>query len=88
MATRERPGTELIDRYIEPNPHKPGEAEVRLRGSGVSVWVIVDYWSSAGFDKQQVANDFDLPLEAVEAALAYYKVHKLLVDARIALNSV
>jgi uncharacterized protein (DUF433 family) len=77
----------LIARYVEPNPHKPGEAEARLRDYGVSVWALVEYWYGVDFDKATVAQDYDLPPEAVDAALAYYKAHKALVDARIALNA-
>jgi uncharacterized protein (DUF433 family) len=78
----------LIARYIEPNPHKPGAAEARLRESGVSVWAIVDYWYGVDFDKARTAHDYDIPAEAVEAALAYYKAHKALIDARLALMAV
>jgi uncharacterized protein (DUF433 family) len=34
----------------------------------------------------QVARDYDVPEEAVEAALAYYSQHAPLIDARILAN--
>ena len=37
-------------------------------------------------DPLRVAEDYEVPLEAVEAALAYYELHRYLIDARIALN--
>jgi uncharacterized protein (DUF433 family) len=77
----------LIARYIEPNPHKPGEAEARLRGYGVSIWALIEYWYGVDFDKATVARDFELPPKAVDATLAYYKTHKAIIDARIAVNA-
>lgn len=88
MPTPSADADKLIQCYIEPNPHKPGAAEARLRKSGVSVWAIVDYWYGVNFDKTQTAQDYDLPAEAVDAALAYYKKHKALIDARLALMAV
>jgi uncharacterized protein (DUF433 family) len=87
MATQRMDAAALIARYVEPNPHKLGEAEARLRDYGVSVWTLVEYWYGVGFDKAQVARDFSLPPEAVDAALAYYKAHKAMIDARLLLNS-
>ena len=37
----------LIERYIEPNPHHAGAADVRLREYYVPVWALVDYWKAA-----------------------------------------
>lgn len=87
MATRPKDTATLIERYIEPNPHKPGEAEARIRDYGVSVWALVEYWYGVDFDKAQVAREYALPPEAVAAALAYYKAHKALIDARLLLNT-
>ncbi|HLH26588.1 MAG TPA: DUF433 domain-containing protein [Chloroflexota bacterium] len=87
MATTAHGPAALIERYIEPNPHKPGEAEARLRDHGVSVWALVEYWYGVDFDKATVARDYELPAEAVDAALAYYKAHKGIIDARIAVNA-
>jgi uncharacterized protein (DUF433 family) len=86
MATTARDAAALIERSIEPSPHKPGEAEARLREYGISVWALIDYWYGVDFDKSVVARDYDIPLESVDAALAYYKAHKAIIDARIVLN--
>jgi uncharacterized protein (DUF433 family) len=88
MATAAEGPTDLVERYVEANPHKPGKAEARLREYGVSVWALVEYWYGVDFDKATVARDFDIPAEAVDAALAYYKAHKALIDARLTLNAV
>ncbi len=82
-ATDER----LIARYIEPNPNKPGLDEAWLADSAVSVWALIGYLRAVGGDIEQVANDYEVPREAVEAAIAYYRKHKELIDNRIAANS-
>jgi uncharacterized protein (DUF433 family) len=76
----------LIAQYVEPNPHRPGSAEARLRGYGVSVWALVGYLEAVHGDVARVAADYDLPCEAVDAALAYYRRHRDAIDARRALN--
>ena len=87
MATESASDIERIERHIELNPHKPGEANARLVESGVAVWALFAYWRGVGKDKQGVAEDYRLPLEAVEAALAYYRAHKAVIDARLAVNA-
>jgi len=78
---------DLITRYIEPDPHRPGPADARLIGYGVAVWALVAYLPAVSSDIEQVAHDYALPREAVEAALAYYQRHKAAIDARIAVNA-
>jgi|DewCreStandDraft_2_1066082.scaffolds.fasta_scaffold00347_4 uncharacterized protein (DUF433 family) len=77
---------ELIARWIEPDPHLPDPAEVRVRGTGIHVWAIVGQWQAADRDVAAVAQDYELPIEAVEAALAYYRRQQCLIDARLAAN--
>ena len=36
---------------------------------------------------EQVARDYDVSREAVEAAIAYYRQHKPLIDARLLANA-
>ncbi|HEY7060887.1 MAG TPA: hypothetical protein VII06_05360 [Chloroflexota bacterium] len=88
MTATARNSAELIERYIEPNPHKPGVAEARLRTYSVSVWALIEYWYGVDFDKAIVAEDYELPTETVDAALAYYKANKAAIDARLTLNAV
>ena len=77
---------ELIARYIVPHPEKPGADQAIVAGYGVSVWALVGYLHGTNASVSQVAADYDLPVEAVEAALAYYRRHKALIDSRIAVN--
>ena len=78
---------ELIDRYITQDPHRPGLAEARLADYGTHVWALVSYYQQAvNRDLDRVAHDYDVPREAVEAALAYYRKHRRHIDAKILLN--
>jgi uncharacterized protein (DUF433 family) len=84
MAIQERSQPPL-ERWIEPNPFAPGLQEAQLVEYGIPVWALIAHLRVAG-DPQRVAEDYEVPLEAVEAALAYYALHRYLIDARIALN--
>lgn len=88
MATTKQTHHTLIERYIEQNPHRPGLDEARLIGYGVAVWALIGYLSGASGDVARVAEDYNIPLEAVQAAIAYYDEHRILIDARRAANRV
>ena len=78
----------LITQYIEENPLRPGPADARLKESGVAVWALISYLERAvGGDIEQAASDYEVPVPAVEAARAYYRRNRALIDARIALNA-
>jgi len=66
---------------------RPGPQGARLREFGVPVWSLVGYWQGSERDADAVARAFDLPAEAVAAAIAYYRRHARPIDARIALNA-
>jgi len=80
------PTAEAIGRWIAPNPHKPGPAEAWVLPAHVSVWALVTQLQLDGWDTVGVAADYELPVEAVEAASAYYQQHRIVIDARIARN--
>jgi len=88
MAMTKKSAQALIEQYIEQNPHRPGLDEARLIGYGVAIWALVGYLSGAQGDILRVADDYDIPVEAVEAAIAYYNAHQTLIDARRAANRV
>jgi uncharacterized protein (DUF433 family) len=77
---------QLIDTYIELNPHKPWVAEARLKEYGIAVWALVGHLPAVEDDIAWLASDYDIPSEAVEAALVYYRRHQTLIDARLAAN--
>lgn len=78
---------ELIDTYIEQDGGRPGVAEARVAVYGVPIWALVGYLQAVHGDMVRVAHDYRLPLEAVEAALAYYRRYKPMIDARLEANA-
>lgn len=87
MSTDTLSERELIARWIVPNPYRPGLGEARIHDTGVPVWALVGHLPAAGGDPAQVAYDYELPEEAVRAALAYYRKHHTSIDARLAQNA-
>ena len=87
MATEMKNEDRLISKWIEPNPHKPGPAEALVLPHHVSVWALIELWLLDGKDDRAVASQYDLPIEAVEAATRHYRRHKAEVDARIERNN-
>ena len=88
MVVRDR-AQQLIARWIEPHPWKGGRAEALVRGS-VPVWAIIGQLGGDTDDPAaiaDVAGDYDLSAEAVEAALAYYRAHPGALDERLAANA-
>lgn len=80
---------DLIEKWIEPNPHRAGGGYARVKAYGVSVWILVSYLQGPGADIAKAAQDYDMPEEAVQAALAYYERNernKILIDDRLDAN--
>ena len=77
---------QLIATHIEANPTNPGMAEYRLRkeDNGYPVWSIIGDLDPRGANIDQVARDYAISHEAVEAALAFYARNKEAIDARLA----
>lgn len=78
----------LIGRHVETAAHTSDDPDAWLRDSGVSIWAVVDYWYSTNFDTAQTLRAYDLSPEAMAAALAYYRQHQAVIDARRLLNAV
>ncbi|HZU76622.1 MAG TPA: hypothetical protein VFA70_07645 [Dehalococcoidia bacterium] len=74
---------ELITRWIEQNPYHPEPASAWVLPRCVSVWVVIRQLELDRGDVASVANAYELPRDAVEAARAYYAQHKAAIDARI-----
>ena len=78
----------LIAEYVEENPLRPGPADARLKESGVELWALLSYLDSAvAGDIEQTARDYEVPVDAVKAARAYYERHRAPLDARIAISA-
>jgi uncharacterized protein (DUF433 family) len=78
--TRERA---LIERWIRPHPYQAGPGDVVLAESSVPVYAIIGQLPVYKGNLDQVADDYEVPREAVEAALAYHRRHRAVIDARI-----
>jgi uncharacterized protein (DUF433 family) len=77
----------LIAKYIEPHPAKPGISNARLTTDRhVPVWALIGHLEVVEGDAGQVAHDYGIPREAMDAALAYYERHQAAIDARLVLN--
>lgn len=85
MQTQSRSDA-LVAAYIEQNPNHLGKDEARLKNYGVSVWAIIGYWKASNGDISGTAAGYDVPIEAVEAAVAYYERYKVIIDNRLAAN--
>lgn len=79
----------LIAAYIEPHPTNPGIAEYRLRveENGYPVWAIIGDLTANGENIVQVAHDYEISLEAIQATRAFYARHRNEIDARLAVNN-
>ena len=82
--THEERDQALIRTYID--AESEGRDGARLREFGTPVWALVAYRDVVKGDMARVAADYDLPRAAVDAAMAYYRRNKALIDARILLN--
>ena len=78
--------SDLTVQYIEANPYRPGVEDAVLTESGIPVWALIGAMTLAHSTPDDVAADYEIPLAAVHAALAYYEHHTTLIDARIAAN--
>ena len=73
----------LIDKYIEPHPHKHGAGDARLAGLGYSVWGLIMELQAYDNDMDRVAQDYQVSEEAIRAVLAFYRRHPAAIDAKI-----
>jgi uncharacterized protein (DUF433 family) len=80
-------GEELLARYIEILPNRPDPGDARLSGYGYPVWIVIDALAAVGYDLEQVAREYELPEDAVRAALLFYRRHQAAVDARARENA-
>jgi uncharacterized protein (DUF433 family) len=76
----------VTEQDIQPNPYRPGVDEAVLGDFGIPVWAVVGAIVLAHATPDEVARDYQIPVAAVRAALAYYERHKDAIDARIAAN--
>lgn len=61
-------------------------AEARLRESGVHVWALIGHWRANGYDVDELACSYQLPRDAVDAAISFYCRHAPEINGRLAAN--
>lgn len=77
---------ELIARWIDPDPIHRTPDKVRIADHTVSVTALIT--RVRGVEAiDDIAQAYQLPPEAVHAAVAFYRRHKGVIDARMALNA-
>ncbi len=77
----------LIAEHIGPDWDRyGGRADARTR-AGVPVWTLIGYLRVVDGEVEEAAAAYELPREAIEAALAYYRRNKAYIEARLLLNS-
>lgn len=79
---------ELIDLYVDASAAVGGPAEARLRRSWVPVWALIGHIPVADNNPEALAAAYDIPVEEAEAALAYYRRHRDIINARLEANSI
>ena len=69
--------------WLEPKPYKKSTHQLGIKGRNMTVWNLVADIVVSGVTPEEVADDFDLPLEAVQEALDYYFLNKAWIDAEV-----
>ena len=77
---------QLIAKWIEPDPNRPGAFDARLREYFVHVWALIGHAKATGRSPAEVADAYGIPAEAAEAAFAYYAQQPEVIDAWIEAN--
>lgn len=76
----------LVLKHIELDPDWDGADAARIKDHGMNVWALIGAYNGADGDIGVVAGDYGVPVEVVEAALAYYRLHRDAIDCRLAAN--
>jgi uncharacterized protein (DUF433 family) len=69
-------------RFLEPKPYKR-TCQLGIVGRNMTVWNLVSSVILERHTPEEVAVDYDLPLEAVHEALDYYHRHRAAIDEEI-----
>jgi hypothetical protein len=85
-SRRDNDETGLIARYIDTlHVDRDHPAYARLADYGTPVWAVIGAWKAAG-SIDEVAREWQVPVEYVHAALAYYRRYQRYIDAMLVLN--
>ena len=70
-------------RWLEPKPNKKSTRQLGIKGRNMTVWNLVADIVVSDMTPEEVAEDRELPLEAVQEALDYYAANKAWIDAEV-----
>lgn len=86
-----------LRRMVGSDKHRPGADRWRLIAEQVPVWAIIGYIGAlAGTTDPdavndevlaQAAYDYDIPFEAVQAAMLYFREHRCAIDTLLEANA-
>jgi hypothetical protein len=74
---------ELIEKWLEPDPNRPRPGDYRVKEYGTHVWALIGLLSGNDWDVEETARDYEMPVEAVEAAVAFYHKYPAAINVRI-----
>jgi uncharacterized protein (DUF433 family) len=77
----------LIAKWVETAPAYSSPDRARIIDHGVSVTALITQLQLEGGDADAVLEVYNLPAEALAAAIAYYERHRSVIDARIVLSA-
>jgi uncharacterized protein (DUF433 family) len=72
--------TEVTYRYLEPRPHS-WRKQLWIKGRNMTVWQLLCWMWANKMTPEDVAQGFDLPVDAVYEALDYYAKHRELLES-------
>ncbi len=77
------------DLTIALDPNRPGLQRARLVEYGIPVWALIGYMADVDDEAavERTAHDYRIPVEAVRAAVAFYREHTCAIDTLLATNS-
>ena len=74
--------TETKYKYLESRPHR-WRKQLCIKGRNMTVWHVVGGMRADGYTKEEAAENYSLPIEAVEEALQYYVENRALIEAEV-----
>ena len=77
----------LIDAFIDDASWQMDPGDARLAVYGFPVWIVIDALIATGGDIGQVARDYEVPEDAVHAATAFHRRHRVAIDTRAQANA-
>lgn len=78
---------DLICRYVDVRPDGFDVSQARLHEFGVPIWAIIADLRAAGGNLDETAWEYNLPREAVIAAVYFYWQHQAIIDAELTLHA-